>query len=178
MTINPTKSRLAGYRERRDHFFAHDPGSPLTPEQAEGFMRLNYYPENPDLVLEIELDMTGDDIGEPIDLATADGHTKPFVRSGRVHFESEGQPVTLTVFKDVDRGRFFLPFRDGGAGSETYAVGRYLDPQARPDGTLVVNFNFAYNPYCAYGEGWSCPIPPAENVVKVPIRAGERAFTG
>jgi uncharacterized protein (DUF1684 family) len=76
----------------------------------------------------------------------------------------------------VDRGRFFLPFKDGTTGGETYAGGRYLDPRARPDGSLVVDFNYAYNPYCAYGEGWSCPVPPVENEVTAPIEAGELAF--
>jgi len=172
-----TNARLVGYRERRDHFFAHDPGTPIGPEQLARFDGLDYYPENPALVLEVALETTGPGIGERIDLATADGRTKPFVRAGRVAFAAEGQPVTLSVFKDVERGKYFLPFRDGGAGTETYAVGRYLDPRARPDGTLVVDFNYAYNPYCAYSEGWSCPIPPAENVIAAPIRGGERAFT-
>ena len=171
-------SRLAGYRQRRDHFFAHDEGSPLEPEQAEGFEGLDYYPERPDLALELPIDTSGPGVGEHIHLATADGRAKPFVRAGRISFEADGQPVTLSVFKDVERGRYFLPFRDGGAGTETYELGRYLDPRARPDGTLVVDFNYAYNPYCAYSDGWSCPIPPAENVIGASIRAGERSFTG
>jgi uncharacterized protein len=56
-------------------------------------------------------------------------------------------------------------------------VGRYLEPQARPDETLEVDFNYAYNPFCAYSEGWSCPIPPEENWLEVSIEAGEKAFT-
>lgn len=170
-------SRLTAYRERRDHHYAHDEESPIDPAARASFERLDYYPENPDLALEVPLDSTGDDVGETVHLATADGQAKPFVRVGRINFESEGQAVTLSVFKDPVRGRYFLPFRDGGAGSETYELGRYLDPRARPDGTLVVDFNYAYNPYCAYSDGWSCPIPPRENVTAVPIRAGERAFT-
>ena len=86
-------------------------------------------------------------------------------------------PVELTVFRDSDRGSLFIPFRDASAGGETYEVGRYLEPQARPDGTLEVDFNYAYNPFCAYGEGWSCPIPPEENRLAVTIAAGEKAFT-
>jgi uncharacterized protein (DUF1684 family) len=178
MATETINSRLAGYRERRDHFFAHDPGTPLEPEHLARFSGLDYYPENPALALELPLDTSGPGIGERIELATADGHAKPFVRAGRISFKADGRPVTLSVFKDVARGRYFVPFRDGSAGTETYALGRYLDPRARPDGTLLVDFNYAYNPYCAYGEGWSCPIPPAENVVAAPIRAGERAFKG
>ena len=174
-TANP---RLTGYRARRDHYFGHDPDSPLDPAQRAGFAGLAYFPERPDLALELPLDTSGPGIGERLEIATSDGQAKPFVRAGRISFEVDGQPVTLSVFQDVARGRHFLPFRDGTAGAETYAVGRYLDPRARPDGTLVVDFNYAYNPYCAYGEGWSCPIPPRENVVPVRIEAGERAFRG
>ena len=168
--------RLAAYRERRDHFFGHDDHSPLDHGQRDTFAGLAYFPYNPALALELPLLTDGPGVGEHIHLATIDGQAKPFVRAGRITFEADGQPVTLSVFKDVERGRFYLPFRDGTAGQETYAVGRYLDPRPRPDGTLVVDFNYAYNPYCAYGEGWSCPIPPAENVVPVRIEAGEQAY--
>ena len=172
-----TVSRLAAYRERRDHYFGHDPDSPLEADQRGSFGGLRYFPERPDLALELALDETGEGVGERIDLLTGDGRAKPFVRAGRIRFEVDGEPVTLSVFKDVERGRYFLPFKDGTAGGESYAGGRYLDPRARPDGSLVVDFNYAYNPYCAYGEGWSCPIPPAENATKVGIKAGERAFS-
>lgn len=170
-------SRLESFRQHRDHYFAHDPDSPLTPEEREGFAGLAYYPERKDLALELELDTSGDGVGEHLEFPTSDGPPKPFVRAGRIHFEADGSPVTLSVFTDVARGRYFLPFKDGTTGEETYGAGRYLDPKMRPDGkTLVVDFNYAYNPYCAYSEGWSCPMPPWENVVKAPIRAGEKAF--
>ena len=130
------------------------------------------------MVLELPLDETGPGIGERVELATADGQAKPFIRAGRITFPVDGVPTTLCVFKDPERGRFFVPFRDATAGAETYAVGRYLDPRTRPDGTLVIDFNFAYNPDCAYSEGWSCPIPPRENVIPVRIEAGERAYPG
>lgn len=171
-----TTSRLAAYRERRDHFFAHDPHSPLEPEQRVGFAGLPYFPERPDLALELTIETDGPGAGEPVELLSVDGQPKPFVRAGRISFSVDGQPVTLSVFKDVERGRFFLPFKDGTSGQESYAGGRYLDPRARPDGTLVVDLNYAYNPYCAYGEGWSCPIPPPENTTPVRIEAGELAF--
>ena len=171
-----TTSRLAGYRERRDHFFAHDPHSPLDPAQRASFAGLAYFPERPDLVLELPIETDGPGVGEPVELLTVDGQHKPFVRAGRIRFAIDGEPVTLSVFKDVERGRYFLPFKDGTAGAESYAGGRYLDPRARPDGTLLVDLNYAYNPYCAYSEGWSCPIPPRENVTSVRIEAGERAF--
>jgi len=174
--MTETGSRLAGYRHRRDHFFAEHPHSPLTEEQRQRFSGLDYFPEREDLAMTLALDEFGPDVGEEIDLPTTDGKTKPFVRAGLVEFEIDGTPVALTVLRDGDRGGLFVPFRDVMAGSETYEVGRYLEPQARPDGTLDIDFNYAYNPFCAYGDGWSCPIPPEENVLEVAIAAGERAF--
>lgn len=165
--------RLEGFRERRDTFFKDHENSPLTPEQKGAFHGLSYFPANNDLTFALELDTSGDDVGQEITVGTMDGEAKQYVRSGRVHFQIDGQDATLSVFQDVKTGKFFLPFRDTTAGEETYSVGRYVDPKARPDGKLVLDFNMAYNPYCAYNMGWSCTIPPMENRLQVPIRAGE-----
>ncbi|MBA3528900.1 MAG: DUF1684 domain-containing protein [Propionibacteriaceae bacterium] len=169
-------NRLEAFRVRKNEFFKAEPDSPLTPEQQERFTALAYFPPNPDLTLELPLDTSGDGVGEVLTIGTTDGKAKPFERAGCIQFEAGGQPVTLTVFKEHGRGRYYLPFRDATAGVETYAVGRYLDIRARPNGDLLVDFNYAYNPYCAYGDGWSCPIPPRENVISARIEAGERAF--
>jgi uncharacterized protein len=170
--------RLAGYRHRRDHFFAEHPHSPLSESQRAQFEGLDYFPERADLSLNLPLDDSGSDIGETLDVPTTDGKTKSFSRAGRVRLEVDRVPVVLTVFRDSDRGSLFIPFRDASAGGETYEVGRYLEPQTRPDGTIEVDFNYAYNPFCAYGTGWSCPIPPEENQLAVTIAAGEKAFRG
>jgi uncharacterized protein (DUF1684 family) len=169
----PTESRLESFRKRRDVHFKESENSPLRPEQKEIFTGLKYFPENRDLALALELDTSGEGIEEELTIGTVNGQAKQYIRAGRIHFEVEGQPVTLTVFKDTNRGHFFLPFRDATAGAECYSVGRYLEPRALPDGRLAVDFNQAYNPYCAYNEGWSCPIPPFENRISAPIRAGE-----
>ena len=174
MTEN--ESRLTGYRRRRDRFFASHLHSPLSPEQQARFSGLDYYPEREDLALKLTLDESGPGTGEALDLATTDGKTKPFLRAGTVRFTVDGAEVTLTVLRDADQGGLFLPFRDASAGTETYEVGRYLEPQGRPDGTLDIDFNYAYNPFCAYGEGWSCPIPPEENWLSITIPAGERMY--
>jgi uncharacterized protein (DUF1684 family) len=169
------QSRLTGYRGRRDRFFAEHPHSPLSEAQRGRFQGLDYFPERADLAFDLPLDDTGPGVGEELELPTSDGLTKPFVRVGRVQFPVDGREVTLSVLGD-DAGGLFLPFLDTLAGTETYASGRYLEPQLRPDGTLTVDFNYAYNPFCAYGPGWSCPIPPEENRLPVAIRAGERVY--
>ncbi|MFM9106496.1 MAG: DUF1684 domain-containing protein [Chloroflexota bacterium] len=169
-------SRLESYRQHRDEWFKNDPDSPLEPVDREAFTGLDYFPERKDLQLDLPVDDSGPGVGERVDIPTTAGEVKPFLRAGRITFDVDGSPVTLSVFTDARRGNFFIPFKDGTTGSETYEGGRFLDPKARPNGNLVVDFNYAYNPWCAYGEGWSCPIPPDENVVAIRIPAGERAF--
>ncbi len=75
-----------------------------------------------------------------------------------------------------EKDGYFLPFVDALAGKETYGAGRYLEPEPLGKGLFLVDFNLAYNPYCAYNDMWSCPISPAENHLKIPIRAGEKLF--
>lgn len=82
----------------------------------------------------------------------------------------------MTVFGDDHGHEMFLPFADATSGEGTYAAGRYLDVQRAHGGSLLVDFNHAYNPYCAYNESWSCPLTPFENRLTVPVRAGEKDF--
>ena len=82
----------------------------------------------------------------------------------------------LTIFKDQRSDNLFLPFADATSGNETYGAGRYLEIEMQNEGQLLVDFNYAYNPYCAYNENWSCPLTPAENRLSVAIRAGESLF--
>jgi uncharacterized protein (DUF1684 family) len=166
-------SKLDGFRQRKDVFFKTNEQSPLSQHQRDVFEHLNYFPENPDLQLQLDIDTTGDGIGEIVTIGTVNGEAKQYARIGRVHFEVDSQPVTLSVFRQQDRGNLFIPFRDTTAGNETYEVGRYVEPKLLPDGRLSLDLNLAYNPYCAYNTGWSCPIPPFENILRVPIRAGE-----
>lgn len=168
-------SRLERFRTNRDKFFREHDNSPLTLEQRGRFENLVYYPENEALRFEVNLDTDGVD-HEPIVLGTTTGEPKEFIPAGRAHLEIDGQAVILMVFREPGRGRYFLPFRDATAGNETYPLGRYLDPQSKPDGTLIIDFNMAYNPYCAYNDNFPCAIPPFENITQVPIRAGELSY--
>jgi uncharacterized protein (DUF1684 family) len=159
-------------RREKDEMLRIDPDSPLDADQRRTFTGLHYFPPNPalDLVLEVEeLDPKTE-----IEMQTTTGDVRLYERFGRVTFEVEGQPVRLTVFRIGND--FFLPFADALAGKETYGAGRYLEPERMPNGRMHIDFNLAYNPYCAYSARWSCPITPAENRILVPIRAGEMTF--
>lgn len=165
-------SDLDDFRKSKDEFFDSSPNSPLTEEQKESFKGLSYFPKNPDLALEIEVKPLGQ--LEMIQLPTSTGDIQAYTRYGRFKFEVDGQAAELTLFGSPHG--YFLPFVDSHAGRETYGAGRYLDPHQLPDGKFLIDFNLAYNPYCAYNENWNCPLPPAENRLNVPINAGEKIF--
>ena len=165
-------SDLRQYRMEKDRFFASNEHSPLTPAQKRSFTGLRYFPENPDLRLELTVEKDPDQ--QAIQMQTTTGAVQTFVRYGRVQFTVDGQAVALTIF--ASSNGFFLPFADSLAGTETYGAGRYLDLHPTGDGTFLVDFNNAYNPYCAYNDGWSCPITPPENRLKVAIHAGEKVY--
>jgi uncharacterized protein len=163
---------LAVFRAEKDEFFAHHPQSPLNQEQRDIFDGLSYFPDNDALRLELEIDEF--DEKEQIEIQTSTGDIQHYIRFGKIHFEVESQAASLTVYQS-DHG-FFIPFVDELANKETYGAGRYLDPGLLPNGKLAVDFNLAYNPYCAYNERWSCPLTPWENRLELPIEAGEKNF--
>jgi uncharacterized protein (DUF1684 family) len=166
-------TELENIRAEKDDYFATSPDSPLTDDQKLNFTGLVYFPENPDLALEVAVDEFNPRL--QVQMQTSTGEIRFYERFGKFSFKVEGQGVGLTIYSDFEGG-FFLPFADSLAGVETYAAGRYLEPQPLGDGSFFVDFNLAYNPYCAYNDGWSCPLTPAENRLQAPIRAGERIF--
>ena len=165
---------LADFRREKDAFFRDHPQSPLMPAQRNAFQGLHYYEPNPGLSLVLEPEPF--DEVELVDMQTSTGDTARYLRWARVSFAVDGRETALTVYRDPSSNALFLPFQDASAGGETYGAGRYLDVEELPDGRLAVDFNLAYNPYCAYNEQWSCPIPLPENRLKVAIRAGEKSF--
>jgi uncharacterized protein len=177
----PPEQRWAEFRREREQLFATHPQSALRPEQKRTFAGLQYFTYNPALRFVLPVEVGGDSQMMEIDLP--DEGVMRLQRFGKVSFAVEGQAVSLTVFwvKSYGGG-IFLPFRDLTNQNETYGGGRYvLDTIKNADlgrepGGLVIDFNFAYNPSCAYNPRWVCPLAPAENWLRVPIRAGELRF--
>jgi uncharacterized protein (DUF1684 family) len=165
-------SSLSDFRAEKNHFLASHSQSPLTPEQKRDFDGLKYFPENDALRLEVEVEEYPE--SKSIEIQTSTGDVRAYYRFGHFNFKVDGDEAILTIY-DTDFG-FFLPFVDALANTETYGAGRYLEPEQLPNGKLLVDFNLAYNPYCAYNERYSCPLTPLENRLKVPIRAGEKIF--
>ena len=168
-----TATELERFRSEKDHFFAHNPDSPLSGRQRQAFQGLAYFPDNPQLTIHAVIDRNV----EPgvVRMATTGGIEQVYRRYGVVRFEVDGQPAQVTLYATEPAHTLFVPFRDATSGRESYGAGRYLDVHPHGD-HVTIDFNYAYNPSCAYDPSWSCPLPPAENWLKVPIRAGERIF--
>jgi uncharacterized protein (DUF1684 family) len=173
-------SQLIDFRKEVDEFLKHHPQSPLDHEQQHGFDGLSYYDFDPNLVIEVEIEHLPDD--EPIIMMqTSTGDTQPYRRWGKFSFVVDGEEASLVIYSDPHGHDFFMPFKDSTNGRETYGAGRYMENH-RPamkrtsQSRFVIDFNYAYNPYCAYSPQYSCPLPPSENWLKVPIRAGEKNF--
>jgi uncharacterized protein (DUF1684 family) len=163
--------------------FLEDARSPLT---AQDTALLDFYPSNTDWNLLAKFERTPD--AEPFDLPTYSGKTKKFVRYGFAHFEIDGKPQKLALYQNlrvIEQEAYadylFLPFKDHSNGASSYGGGRYIDFRTGDigaDGTLRLDFNKAYNPWCAYSDGYNCPIPPAENHLELAVEAGEKNFRG
>jgi uncharacterized protein (DUF1684 family) len=166
-------SELAEFRKHKDHFFKSDPHSPLSAKRRRQFEGLNYYPENPALRFDATLERFADI--EHVQMQTSTGDVQQFHKIGTFSFKVDGQQATLTVYGSHDSDAF-VPFADATSGSETYGAGRSLDLEWNGGDRFHVDFNLAYNPWCAYSPHYSCPIPPGENRLQVPIRAGEKDF--
>lgn len=160
---------LLEFRRQKDEFFGKSPQSPLEVSDRQSFSGLRYYDPDPELSFTV-FPLAGDE--SEMRVQTSDGQERVYHRAATVTLPNDGGQVSLTLYSTGHPG-FFIPFRDSTSGKETYGAGRYLDIEPNEDGTLTVDFNLAYNPYCAYSDGYSCPLPPVENWLSVPIEAGE-----
>jgi hypothetical protein len=165
------------WRETRDELFRSHPQSPLPAERRDAFEGLDYSPYDPEARVLAELE----DIEAPPQPIESSGIEpilfRPFARAS---FALRGEPLTLEVaWLAAYGGGAFLSFRDATSGKESYGGGRYLLDTVKgadlgeEDGKLVLDFNFAYNPSCAYDPGWVCPLAPPANRLAVAVEAGE-----
>ncbi len=160
------------FRQEKDQFFKSR-NSPLPASIRAVFTGLKYFDENPNLRQTVTLEP--DTNQAAVLMQTSTGSERVYLRLGWVSFPVENLNSRLAVFVpegEPEATQLFIPFRDTSSGVDTYGSGRYLEVERSGD-KVILDFNLAYNPYCAYSDGWSCPIPPLENWLSVPIRAGE-----
>ncbi|HEY2790496.1 MAG TPA: DUF1684 domain-containing protein [Gaiellales bacterium] len=170
------------WRRTRDRLFSDHAQSPLLPEQRAGFGGLAHHPYDPAARVTAEVAPAPPRV---FDIETSTGPPYSFRRFAIARFTLGGDDLELPLYwLEGYGGGVFLPFADATGGGTTYGAGRYLLDTVKGadlgsvDGRLVLDFNFAYNPSCAYNPAWTCPLAPLESRLGVPIRAGERIFAG
>ena len=165
--------RIASEREQKDEMFRSDRrDSPVKADEIDQFVPLSYFPIDESYAVPAELEPAPRQVA--ITMPTSTGKLRTVQRIGTLKFNLRGQPLKLTAFLEEGSQRLFVPFSDLTSGAETYQAGRYMNLDPSPSGIYIVDFNIAYNPYCYYNAEYDCPLPPAENRLTVPIRAGER----
>lgn len=152
--------------------------SPLRGENLKKFKEHPFF--DFDLKYSVEAKLVKTENAQPFEIPTSSGKTKKYKAYGKLYFILDGKKYTLTVYQSLAlldnpeyKDYLFLPFRDATNGKETYGGGRYLDFRIPKGNTLLLDFNKAYHPYCAYNAlDYNCPIVPRENWLKIPINAG------
>ena len=170
------KRALVRFREGKDVFFRRDPDSPLGLEDRRSFSGLKYF--EPDPAYRFELELRRLPSLQSLIMGTSKGTRQLFNRMGKFDFAVDGKQMALRAYQSAERveASLFVPFRDATSGKESYGAARYLDLEVQHDDRYALDFNYAYNPYCAYSEDYVCPLPPQENWLTVPIRAGEKTY--
>jgi len=172
------QNQLLEDRLNKDEFFKEHGQSPLSSDDLERFSGLDFF--EPDWSLRLPLKLDESKPHTEVKINDTKGQVRDMVRWGLFHFTVGGKESHLSAYKASDEGGLFVPFKDATSGKETYGAGRYLDLSVAEldprTGLWLVDFNLAYNPWCAYSEDYACPLVPPENWLKVPIRAGEKQY--
>jgi uncharacterized protein (DUF1684 family) len=180
-TVSDPRSAWDRWRAIRETMFREHPQSPVPAADRAAF-RARYWPYDPGLRFALDLEpLPSEDAARPR-LPMSVGAALDFTRIGRAHVPFPGGVRSLELFWMAGyAGGLFLPFRDATNGDETYGAGRYLLDAAKGadlggdiDGSLILDFNFAFQPSCAFDPRWACPLAPPENRLDVRVEAGER----
>ncbi|UOB16775.1 DUF1684 domain-containing protein [Abyssalbus ytuae] len=174
-------SQIQNFRKKINEEFINPEKSPLTEEDLKTFKGLKFFP--PDSLFKVEARFVRTDNEKPFFMLTTTTRTPVYTKFGELQFMLSGNNYTLNLYQNTEiiltRGYedyLFLPFTDLTNGEETYGGGRYIDMRIPEGNTVIIDFNKAYNPYCAYNKKYSCPLVPSENNLDIEIRAGVKKF--
>ena len=164
-------------RQEKDEAFAAEEFSPIPEADRAHFAGLTYYEPSADYCVEARFEAA--DQPPLLELQTSKSNdVRKYERAGVFRFTVNNTACSLAAYQRPDgphRSLFFVPFLDKTSGTESYAAGRYLDIEQQVESDVyTLDFNLAYNPYCAYNERYSCPLVPEENTLPVAIKAGEK----
>jgi len=171
---------ITKHRQDYKHAFLKEERSPVRAEDLQYFDFFEI-----DSTFRVKCIFTKTNSPDTFTIPTVDGKQKEYFKYGILSFEIKGKKLQLNVYQSLALMRIpkyknylFVPFKDFTSGKETYGGGRYLDIETTDIQTdvVILDFNKAYNPYCAFGDGFSCPVPPKENHLKAQIKAGEKKF--
>lgn len=173
---------IEAYQYELNVFYSDKKTSPLKSVDLKSFKHLDFFPTNESYRIVADFERTPNET--PFEMQTSTDRLPVYTQYGIATFNIDGKELSLRIYQsqssvlepDYD-GYLFLPFNDLTNGNETYDAGRYIDLKITEADSIVIDFNKSYNPYCAYNDKWSCPIPPRENDLDVEIRAGILAFS-
>ena len=175
------RSSVEDFQKTMNTEFADAEQSPLTEEDRKHFKSLDYFPINEKFaVVATFVKSRGE---KSFGMKTTTDRAPMYIKYGELHFKLDGKEFKLDVFQNLDlmkkkgfKDYLFLPFSDLTSGNESYIGGRYIDMKIPKGKTILIDFNKAYNPYCAYNPKYSCPIVPLQNDLMIEIRAGVKKF--
>ena len=165
-------------QERKDkNGYMLSSNSPLIEEDKQNFTGLNYYPIDEEFEVTARIEKTNNK--QPIFIESTTGEQLKYIPFATATFELRGQQHSVMLYQDweeKDPNKLSLMFADETSAIETYGGGRYLDVMYRNTNSVIIDFNNAYNPFCHFNAEYSCPIPPRQNVLSIPIEAGEKIY--
>lgn len=169
------------FQKNMNASFADANKSPLLEDDLKSFEGLDFFPISEQFIVKATFIRTKKE--KPFQMKTTTERTPMYKKFGELHFELNGQKMQLNVYQNLEliqkpgfKDYLFLPFSDVSCGKESYIGGRYIDLRIPKSKEVIINFNLAYNPYCAYNYKYSCPIVPLENDLPIAILAGVKKF--
>lgn len=174
-------SAVEKFQKELNTEYADAKTSPLMVEDLAAFKSLDFYPINEKFFVVAKFIRTDDE--KPFEMKTSTSRKPMYVKHGEAHFTIDGSAFKLNIYKNIELSKdleykdyLFLPFSDLTSGKESYIGGKYIDMKTPKGNTIVIDFNRAYNPLCAYNSNYSCPKVPLENDLNIEIRAGVKKF--
>jgi len=179
LSLKLEEKKVLEWRKDRDRFFRTHERSPLSPKEKRTFKGLKYFSFDPKYFFSGKIERYIFHINNPKYYATFltnKGINKRYIRYGKFLFHLDGREHAIEIYKSILSDNLFVPFKDKTNGKESYEGGRYIDAEILPAYQLVLDFNMAYFPSCAYNNKFVCALPPRENMLDIEIRAGEKIF--
>ena len=171
------QEKIETERERQFKYIRFNAESPLTDEQKRGLQSLKFYPIDP--AYRVKARLLPIEIKKVREVPLTDGSTERYLEHSWAEFELGGKTnkvLLLQSLSESDMRNFFLAFADETSGKETYGGGRYLNVRQDGKNSITIDFNLAFNPYCAYNPDFACPLPPRENILGIAIPVGEKNY--